>query len=153
MHSIEKEYKFEYAHRLMNHKGDCKNIHGHSARIKVEIFSIDINEHTGMIIDFGHLGFISSYFDQKFDHTLILNNQDPLFHLLKDSEIGKDFKIRMFQGEPTSENFARAMAYDILVGIEDKERNILNLPVKIEKIKITFWETAKNSATFTLKNT
>ena len=151
MYSIKKEYKFEYAHRLMEHKGDCKNIHGHSARIEIELFNKDINIH-GMIVDFGHLGFISSYFDENYDHTLILNSVDPLCELLMTNQICNDFKIQKFQGEPTAENFAATMAYDILNIINNKNLDIQTPMIYVQSIKVTFWETSKNCATFQTEN-
>lgn len=142
MYTLEKDFKCEYAHRLMFHKGDCKNLHGHSAKIKLELSAKELNDN-GMIIDFGHLGFIKDYFRENYDHTLILNENDPLYEIIKSAEVCKDFKMRKFVGEPTSENFAKAMAYDIIAMITER-----NIP--ITGLKITFWETAKNSASYTL---
>lgn len=144
MYSLEKEYKFEYAHRLMLHKGACKNLHGHSAKIKVEISANSLNK-AGMIIDFGHLGFIKDYFDNNYDHTLILNESDPILDFLLASEVSNGLKIKSFAGEPTSENFAKAMAHDIGIMLIERHLNITGL-------KITFWETAKNSASYVLED-
>lgn len=143
MYNLEKEFKFEYAHRLMFHNGPCKNLHGHSARIKVDISANNLND-AGMIIDFGHLGFINDYFDDNYDHTLILNEKDPLLDLLQNSEESHGLKIKAFTGEPTSENFANVIAHDIGSMLIEKHLDIIGL-------KITFWETVKNSASYTLK--
>lgn len=52
--TITKRFKFESAHFLPQHKGKCKNWHGHSYVLDVTVRGY-VFEKTGMIIDFGEL--------------------------------------------------------------------------------------------------
>ncbi|WDC84441.1 6-carboxytetrahydropterin synthase [Caloramator sp. mosi_1] len=52
MLTVSKEFNFEAAHMLSEHQGDCKNLHGHSYKMIVEVTG-DIKN--GMVIDFKDL--------------------------------------------------------------------------------------------------
>ena len=56
---ITKEFKFEMAHALHGYDGLCKNIHGHSYRLWVQIKgqtrNISGDTKDGMVIDFSDL--------------------------------------------------------------------------------------------------
>jgi len=68
-----KEFTFEASHQLPNHKGKCKNLHGHSYRVQVEL-SGEINliegaSDEGMIMDFGDLSnIVKTEVLDRFDH-------------------------------------------------------------------------------------
>ncbi len=56
-------------HRLPFHKGLCKNIHGHSYKLNVEITGgLDKN---GMVIDFFDLNKIVKPIIEKYDHAFL----------------------------------------------------------------------------------
>lgn len=139
MYSITKEFSFEYSHRLnMNYESACKNLHGHSAKVIVTVWSKQLNEHK-MIVDFTHLKPVKEWLDNNLDHCLILNGADPLSNI---PEI-KEMKTFILQNgvDPSSEVMARI--------IWDKVAVILNdLTVDWEKLAITFYETTKNYATY-----
>lgn len=66
---ISKQYHWEMGHRLPFHKGLCKNIHGHSYRMNVEITGrLDKN---GMVIDFFDLNKIVKPIIEKYDHAFL----------------------------------------------------------------------------------
>jgi 6-pyruvoyltetrahydropterin/6-carboxytetrahydropterin synthase len=66
---IAKEYRWEMGHRLPFHKGLCKNIHGHSYKMVVEITGeLDKN---GMIIDFFDLNNMVKPVIEKYDHSFL----------------------------------------------------------------------------------
>lgn len=50
---ISKEFDFSAAHRLVNYKGKCENLHGHNYKLIVKVFG-DPGE-DGMVIDFAEL--------------------------------------------------------------------------------------------------
>ena len=70
---IGKEYYFDAAHMLPNHKGKCSRLHGHSYKVEVEI-SGDINtgnsglSNEGMVLDFDILGVAMSPIIEALDH-------------------------------------------------------------------------------------
>lgn len=49
--SVTKIFEFEAAHRLPDYDGACKNLHGHSYKLEVEVSGYT-DKVTGMIIDF-----------------------------------------------------------------------------------------------------
>ncbi|MDD5053500.1 MAG: 6-carboxytetrahydropterin synthase QueD [Sulfuricurvum sp.] len=57
MISICRQFRFEAAHHLPHHKGKCRNIHGHSYRLEIEITGPIVEEgpSQGMVLDFGDL--------------------------------------------------------------------------------------------------
>jgi 6-pyruvoyltetrahydropterin/6-carboxytetrahydropterin synthase len=66
---ISKQYHWEMGHRLPFHKGLCKNIHGHSYKMNVEITGgLDKN---GMVIDFFDLNRIVKPIIEKYDHAFL----------------------------------------------------------------------------------
>ena len=56
MLSVTKQFRFAFAHHLPNHPGLCKNLHGHSGKLEVTIYSVGgPDKTTGMVMDFGVL--------------------------------------------------------------------------------------------------
>lgn len=49
-----KIFTFDAAHFLPNHPGKCRNLHGHTYKLEVELEG-PINPETGMVMDFGDL--------------------------------------------------------------------------------------------------
>lgn len=139
MYSITKEFAFEYSHRLnMNYESACKNLHGHSARIIVQIWAPRLDEN-GMLIDFVKLREIQKMLDTLFDHSIILNGKDELVPVI----LEKGFKNFILYNniDPTSEVMSRI--------IWDKVAHILNdFAVDWHEMEITFYETAKNCASY-----
>jgi len=54
MYSVVREFYFSYAHRLLNHQGKCKHLHGHNARVSVEVSSERLNTQN-MVVDFAEI--------------------------------------------------------------------------------------------------
>jgi 6-pyruvoyltetrahydropterin/6-carboxytetrahydropterin synthase len=71
---ISKEFRWEMGHRLPFHEGLCKNIHGHSYYMLVEIEG-ETNEN-GMIIDFYDLGKAVKPIIDEFDHAFLCWERD-----------------------------------------------------------------------------
>lgn len=77
---ITKEFQFEMAHALVGYDGPCKNIHGHSYKLKVTVKG-DVKEGTsdsdeGMVIDFGIIKrIVKDLIVDKYDHSLVLNEK------------------------------------------------------------------------------
>lgn len=51
---VAREFRFEAAHRLPEHPGKCRNLHGHRYRLKV-VCDAPVDPATGLAIDFGEL--------------------------------------------------------------------------------------------------
>ena len=84
MITICKEFNFSASHHLPNHKGLCKNDHGHNYKLFVEIRNIyeEINTNAdhceyGMVADFGSLKeLVNKLIIDKYDHQC-LNDYFP----------------------------------------------------------------------------
>lgn len=113
MYSITLTEKFEAAHRLEHHKGKCSNIHGHSYIVTVFVEATTVNEETGMIMDFGDLKKVLKEVCDKFDHHLILDNDDKLVPVLASVLGSFNMTWALIPGPPTAENLAKLFAYEL----------------------------------------
>ena len=72
MLTVCKQCQFDAAHVLTNHAGQCKNLHGHTYRVIVEVEGMA--EGHDMVIDFKDLKLvISELILERFDHAFIYN--------------------------------------------------------------------------------
>ena len=51
---VARDFSFEAAHRLPDHPGKCRNLHGHSYRLRV-VCRAPVDAATGLAIDFAEL--------------------------------------------------------------------------------------------------
>lgn len=131
MYQVIREIEFSYAHRLPEHAGKCKRLHGHNGKVWVEVSSDQLDEQ-GMVVDFYEIKKqIEGWIDETLDHRTILFEGDPLVKVLH----GAGEKLIVMKEIPTAENLAR------LIFDEAKKRN---LPVS----KVTFWETSSSAAVY-----
>lgn len=106
--SLTREFRFEAAHRLTNHPGICRNLHGHSFLATVEISGRVVPE-TGMVLDYADLKRVAGVFDE-WDHAALLWRGDrQLIHTLTEMKC----RVYTFSSEPTSEVLAMT-ASDII---------------------------------------
>jgi 6-pyruvoyltetrahydropterin/6-carboxytetrahydropterin synthase len=133
MYSVTKRFTFEAAHRLMHHAGECRRLHGHSYKVDVTLECERVDDH-GMTIDFHDFDGIKARIDQ-FDHALLLHTNDPLVHLLYESE----HRVRAFAGDPTAETLAFEIARAVIINLALKD------PAKeiVRSVFVDVWETEK----------
>ncbi|NLJ81960.1 MAG: 6-carboxytetrahydropterin synthase [Bacteroidales bacterium] len=138
---VTKIFHFEMAHALIDYKGLCKNIHGHSYQLEVCV-SGNINQHTnpaqkGMVMDFSDLkNIVEKHIIKRYDHALILNKKtDPeLLKLLK-----TNYKnIIVVDYQPTSEQLLVEFAKELK----------LHLPAYVKLHHIQLSETQSSFATW-----
>lgn len=96
---IGKEYKWEMSHRLPFHDGPCKNIHGHSYKMFVELEGeLDSNS---MVLDYYDIDRFVKPLIEKFDHSFVCDeNDDLMINFLRDN----GFKYLVIKYLTTSEN-------------------------------------------------
>lgn len=68
--SVGVEVHFDAAHHLPNYDGECKNLHGHTWHIRVEVGG-ELDPLSGMVIDLKILKKILQQAIQKYDHDLL----------------------------------------------------------------------------------
>ncbi len=100
---VTKVVRFCYGHRLMNHAGRCRHLHGHSVRAAVSVSAAGLDSQ-GMVCDFADLkAVVAGFVRERFDHNLLLHEDDPLIPLLRDA--GERFLA--LPDHPTAEVLAR----------------------------------------------
>jgi len=109
MFFVTKQIKFSAAHRLFNHNGDCHYLHGHNYIVELTFSSINLDEVSGMIIDFKDIKEgVGKQILEMWDHALLLNSNDN--NLINFAE-SQDLKLCMFQAcDPTAENMCRVIS-------------------------------------------
>ncbi|MCG8098005.1 MAG: 6-carboxytetrahydropterin synthase, partial [Candidatus Thiodiazotropha taylori] len=103
MYTVTKEIHFCYGHRLLNHKGKCRHLHGHNATAVIHLESAQLDE-LGMVCDFSEIGdYVKKWVNQNLDHNMLLHSDDPVLPLLQ--EAGES--VYVMSNNPTAENIAR----------------------------------------------
>ena len=94
--------RFEYGHRILNHPGKCKRLHGHSGKVEFTVYG-EINSETGMVIDFGDIGSsVGEIIKHNLDHRTFLQIGDPLI----EAESLDRQDLILTAGPPTAENIS-----------------------------------------------
>ena len=139
MFYITKIFHFEAAHALNGYDGKCRNIHGHSYEMRINVKGMPLNEpgnpKNGIVIDFHDLkNIVNQEVIEKFDHSFIIGNNMPKDFV----EITKQNfdKVVELPYQPTTENMLADFAQRI------KSR----LPQHVELYSVTLQETRDNIA-------
>ncbi len=131
MFKVAKMIYFNYGHRLLGGHDKCSHLHGHSARVEIEMSSAKLNR-KGMVVDFFDIKkTIGDWIDRSLDHKMILWSKDPLAKLLK--KAGEP--VVLVEENPTAEMLARWIF---------GEARRMKLPVS----KVTLWENQDSCAVY-----
>ena len=76
---------FTCAHRKWRHHGHCAHVHGYSREFTFW-FESSVRDHNGFVMEFGGLKPLKAWLDQQFDHTLLLDADDPLIPQFREIE-------------------------------------------------------------------
>ena len=80
---------FPCSHRQWRHDSHCKYVHGYSRSFTITFGTHELNE-SGFGVDFGGFEHIKSWLSHWFDHTTLVNEDDPeleLFQMLHDKQL------------------------------------------------------------------
>ena len=144
---ITKKFRFEAAHALYAYDGKCKNIHGHNYNLFVTVIGVPVTDNSnvkgGMVMDFGDLKkIVNSEIIEKFDHSVIFNNNSPHKELAKN--LANDgHKVVMANYQPTIEE----MVIDFATKISSKLPDYVSLhSLKLEETETSYseWFAADN---------
>ena len=129
---VAKEFKWEMGHRLPDHFGNCKNIHGHSYKMIVE-FDGNLNENE-MIIDFYDVDKLLKPLIDRLDHAFMVNKNDTavieFLDKIKSKKLVVDFNS-------TVENICKYVLDEI---------KKFNLPKNIFSVSVRIYETNEDYA-------
>ncbi|MDD1622186.1 MAG: 6-carboxytetrahydropterin synthase [Methylococcaceae bacterium] len=103
MFIITKEVYFCYGHRLMNHPGKCRNLHGHSVKASISIKQDALNQQ-GMVCDFADVkDCVDGFINRLLDHNFLLHKDDPIIPAL----IANNEQFLPLDEHPTAEVLAK----------------------------------------------
>ncbi|ATG91272.1 6-pyruvoyl trahydropterin synthase family protein [Methylomonas koyamae] len=131
MYIITKEVYFCYGHRLMNHPGKCRNLHGHSVKASISIRQEQLNAQ-GMVCDFSDVkACVESFIDDVLDHNFLLHKDDPIIPAL----IANNEQYLAIDEHPTAEVLSK-MIYQY---VKQQGFNV---------DQVVLWETASANACY-----
>ncbi len=131
MYRITKEIHFCYGHRLLNHQGKCRHLHGHNATAAITLEAAQLDEQ-GMVRDFSDIGaMIKTWVENEIDHTMLLHRDDPFLAVMR--QAGE--KVRVMEHNPTAEHIAQLLFNAVAEA---------GYPVT----EVTLWETGSASASY-----
>jgi 6-pyruvoyltetrahydropterin/6-carboxytetrahydropterin synthase len=124
---IAKEFHWEMGHRLPEHFGKCKNIHGHSYKMIVEVEG-DVLD-SGMVMDYYDLKKIVNPIIEEVDHAfMVYKNDKKIVEFLE--EMNSKKIVVDFQS--TVENICRYFLDKI---------NSAGLPNNVNSLNVRIYET------------
>ena len=128
---VTKLIHFCYGHRLLNYEGKCRYLHGHNAKVEIELASAALDPR-GMVVDFNEVKQkLQTWIDSALDHKLILNRADPVIPQL--NALKEPFVV--LDENPTAETLAKL--------IFERSRSE-GFPVT----EVRLWETPTSFATY-----
>jgi 6-pyruvoyltetrahydropterin/6-carboxytetrahydropterin synthase len=134
---IAKEFRWEMGHRLPDHFGLCKNIHGHSYKMIIE-FEGELNKDQ-MVIDYYDVEKIINPVIEKLDHSYMVNKDDKV--LLEFLEKINSKKV-VVDFHATAENICLYLLNEV---------KKCSLPENLSYVKVRVYETQFDYAEETLR--
>jgi len=130
-YQVTKTIEFSYGHRLLNHNGKCRYLHGHNGMLEIDV-SADVLDDMGMVIDFTRVNeVVKTWVDENLDHRMLLCREDPVLPMLQ--EAGEP--IYVMDENPTAENIAA------LVCIAARQAGL-----QVSEVRL--WETSTSRASY-----
>jgi len=122
---ISKTFRWEMAHRLPFHTGGCRNVHGHSYSMTIELAG-EPNEQ-GMLIDYFDIKAIVQPFVDEVDHSFLCDSTDEVIvAFLKETGLKA-----VFVDFPTTAERIAEWFYERLAGEFVAYKNIRELRVAV----------------------
>ena len=135
---IARQFHWEMGHRLPFHEGLCRNIHGHSYRLWVELDGT-CDAH-GMLIDYGDLKKIIQPIIEPIDHCFICDESDAEVKAFLHTQ---NFKMVVVPFSTTAENIAAYLLEKIWLAFEHHER-VHSITLRLAETETTWAEVGKH---------
>ena len=143
MFEISKKFKFDAAHMIKDHFGKCKNLHGHTYTLELFISSKQIDQDTGVLLDYYNVGEIVKPIIEHFDHSFIYNANDPIQCLIAKTCTENNLKTIPLEFQTTAEMLARYFTIEFYKSLSSTNVDLTNV-----KIRVVVKETENSSATY-----
>jgi 6-pyruvoyltetrahydropterin/6-carboxytetrahydropterin synthase len=130
-YQVTKTIEFSYGHRLLNHNGKCRFLHGHNGMLEIDVDTETLDE-MGMVIDFTEINeVVKTWVNENLDHRMLLCRADPVVQTLQAAEE----PIFVMEENPTAENIA-ALVY------------MAARKAGLHVSEVRLWETATSRASY-----
>jgi 6-pyruvoyltetrahydropterin/6-carboxytetrahydropterin synthase len=136
--TIAKDFHWEMAHRLPFHEGGCKNVHGHSYTMRVELEG-DTDAH-GMVMDYYDLKSIVQPLVDKLDHSFLCDRSDAVMMAFFDQH---PLKVNYVDFPTTAENIAVFVLREIKPRLQQYS-SLKRVKVRVHETERTFAEHAES---------
>jgi 6-pyruvoyltetrahydropterin/6-carboxytetrahydropterin synthase len=130
---IAKEFRWEMAHRLADHAGLCRNPHGHSYRMLVEL-EAEPNA-SGMIMDFGDVKAVVAPLVEHLDHAFLCDRADAVMAAFLEQN---GFKTVFINAPTTTENLAAWLLNELALPL----RSHAALHLGLKRLRVRVYETS-----------
>ncbi len=105
--------EFDAAHRVMQHEGKCKHLHGHRYALEASFVADGGLDALGRVVDFSVIKEkLGGWVDTNWDHATILYSEDAA--LGADIEHHTGQKVFYLPQNPTAENMAAYLMQQII---------------------------------------
>jgi len=83
--AITRHHDFSAGHRVLNHEGSCKNLHGHNYRVHFTCRALHGEvDSLGRVVDFAVIkARLCAWIDVSWDHRFLMFDQDPALEALR----------------------------------------------------------------------
>jgi 6-pyruvoyltetrahydropterin/6-carboxytetrahydropterin synthase len=133
---IAKDFRWEMAHRLPEHTGGCRNVHGHSYRMWVELAGEPDDQ--GMVLDYFKLKEIIDPLVAEIDHAFLCDRSDKLIvDFLKSSGLKA-----VYVDFPTTAEHIAKWFFERLAKPFSPMKHLHELRVRIQETERTYAEVA-----------
>ncbi|HEX5317286.1 MAG TPA: 6-carboxytetrahydropterin synthase, partial [Candidatus Kapabacteria bacterium] len=124
---ISKDFRWEMAHRLPEHSGGCRNVHGHSYRMWIELAGEP--DEQGMLLDYFTLKEIIDPLVAEIDHAFLCDRSDKLIvEFLKSSGLKA-----VYVDFPTTAEHIAKWFFERLVTLFSPMKHLHELRVRIQE--------------------
>ncbi len=132
---ITRRLEFDAGHRIPNHQGQCRHLHGHRYTIEITLSGDTIRggDHAadGMLMDFSEIKRIANeHLIARWDHAFFVYREDKVVADFLASL--PDHRTVIFDLTPTVENLAR-VAFDTL---DPLYQDVYGNHLRLEKVRL-----------------
>lgn len=151
MHTITKQFKnYPAAHRQHNHDGHCAFVHGHNWTFEITFTATELDEN-GFVLDFGKMKSIKQWLTRMFDHTLLINEDDPMRRFFEANHCEADGLPDNFVALWDVRIVPNGSAEDLAKYVMQNVQEIIQADGhdgRVQIVSVTVYEDEKNSATY-----
>ncbi len=140
-HTITKTYSnLKAAHRQWRHHGHCSKVHGENWTFRIT-FGCKALDYMQFVVDFGELREVYGHMMDMFDHTLLIDQDDPKVEFFKQMK-AEGLANVVFVPNANAEGLAK-LVYEMADTLMTKRH-----AGRVHVVKVECCEDEKNTATY-----